>query len=91
MRHFHPIGVLGFDIQKGAGGAVPRALGGERPLKPPPASAAVTPRTGRSPVPAPFNLRRRGGGSIPGTPRAGNLPPAVRCVPTTAGARGAAG
>ncbi|XP_070083466.1 zinc finger protein Aiolos isoform X6 [Equus przewalskii] len=63
MRHFHPIGVLGFDIQKGAGGAVPRALGGERPLKPPPASAAVTPRTGRSPVPAPFNLRRRGGGS----------------------------
>ena len=67
-----------------------RYLGGERPLKPPPASAAVTPRTVRSLAPAPFNLRRLGG-RIPGTPRAGNLPPAARCVPATAGARGAAG
>lgn len=55
-----------------------RYLGGERPLKPPPASAAVTPRTVRSPAPAPFNLRRRGA-RIPGTPRAGNLPPAASC------------
>lgn len=67
-----------------------RALRGERPLKPPPASAAVTPRTGGSPAPAPFSLRRRGG-RLPGTPRAGNLPPAARCVPATAGARGATG
>nr|XP_053767560.1 zinc finger protein Aiolos isoform X4 [Desmodus rotundus] len=89
MRCFHPVRLLRFDIQKGDGGAEPPALLGERLLKPPPASAAVAPRTGGSLAPALSDLRRRR--RIPGTPRAGNLPPAARCVPATAGARGVAG
>lgn len=66
MLHFDPMGVLEFDIQTGTGDVEPRVLNSQRPLKPPPASAAVTPRTGRSPAPAPFNLRRRSDQPDPG-------------------------
>ncbi|KAL0585492.1 Protein GVQW1 [Plecturocebus cupreus] len=59
-------GSLGLTFKKGLE-ARNRWLSTDRP---PPASAAVTPRTGRSPTPAPFSLRRRGG-RIPGTPRPG--------------------